>query len=170
MRSLLISIVGGPLLVEIVGYFWHRFAEHYGIMGETIRYRHWVHHEKDYPAERLHSGGTYKDAGSWSWYVLAVITIGGVFLLFPYRDAIPLTLSGVLYARFVVNYFHEKFHLSTHWLHRFHWFRKLTVCHDIHHWASGNYGIVFFFMDRFFGTFRNKFPTQQEILFPGPRH
>lgn len=40
---------GGHVVPEVVGYFWHRFGEHLGVFGDTVRFRHWVHHEVDYP-------------------------------------------------------------------------------------------------------------------------
>lgn len=162
-------IVGGPVLVELVGYFWHREAEHMGRLGDGIRYRHWVHHEREYPTDNLRPKGrdTYRVAGSWSWFLLAGIIGSLVFIALPIRFAAPLTVGGMLYAWFVVNYFHRAFHIDKHWLNRFGWFRRLVRLHDIHHWEPGNYGIVFFAMDRLFGTYRAEFPPAKKSLFPG---
>ncbi len=161
--------VGGPAFVEVIGYAWHRGAEHGGWMGQAIRHRHWVHHEQEYPTDNLRPKHVtaYRSAGSWSWYLLAAVTISLAFLLLPLRIAGSLTLGGGLYAWFVVNYLHKAFHLDGHWLNRFGWFRNLVRLHDIHHWAACNYGILFFGMDRLFKTLREEFPAQKEILFPG---
>jgi len=169
LRALWMFFVGGLVLVEVVGYIWHRTAEHLGLVGDGIRYRHWVHHELDYPTDNLRPKNVvkYKSAGSWSWYVLALSVIGLAFILLPIRDAVPLTIGGALYAYFVVNYFHEAFHVDNHWLNRFEWFKRLVKLHDIHHWAACNYGIVFFGMDRLLGTLREETPTQKEEIFPG---
>ena len=169
VRALLIFGVGSILLVEIVGYFWHRFAEHNGFFGNLIRYKHWVHHEVDYPVGDLRPihREKYKDSGSWSWYALAGIVLVVDLLVLPWRDAIPLAIGSAIYGQLVVNYFHSVFHLKRHFLHRFAWFRHLIKLHDIHHWTPGNYGIVFFFMDRIFGTLKEEFPRTQEDVFRG---
>ncbi len=159
---------GGPAFVEAIGYGWHRGAEHAGWLGDAIRYRHWVHHEREYPVNNLRPrpAAGYKSARSWSWYLLAAVTIALAFLLLPARFAAPLTLGGAMYAWFVVNRLHKAFHIDGHWLNRFGWFKSLVVLHDIHHWAPCNYGILFFGMDRLFNTLREEFPRQKEVLFP----
>jgi len=110
----MLFVIGGHVLVEVIGYFWHRTAEHGGWFGETVRYRHWVHHEEDYPVESLRPVGVsgYKSAGSWSWYVLAAVTVILIFVFVPLRDAIPLALGGLLYAWYGLNYFHSAFHIE----------------------------------------------------------
>jgi hypothetical protein len=52
------------------GYLWHRFVEHGGLLSETLRHRHWMHHEREYPAENLRPNKQYQDAKDWSWYLL----------------------------------------------------------------------------------------------------
>ena len=37
------------LLVELIGYLWHRFVNHLGILGDKIRVTHYCHHEEIYP-------------------------------------------------------------------------------------------------------------------------
>ena len=171
LRALFMFGVVSVLLTEVIGYFWHRLAEHNGWLGETVRYHHWIHHEQDYPVHALRPAhpAEYKSAGSWTWYVLAGISIVALFLLIPLRDAVPITIGGVLYAWYVVNYFHESFHLEKCWLQRFPWFKRLTRLHDIHHWVQGNYGIVFFWMDKLCGTYVPDFPQPlvQQENFPG---
>ena len=168
VRLLFYFAIGGPLFAEVIGYFWHRGAEHNGWLGNAIRYRHWIHHEVDYPTERLRPEDVvgYKSAGSWSWYVAA----GGAILLalvtLPFRDALPLVAGGSLYGKYVVDALHKAFHIQGHWLIQFGWFRTMVRRHDIHHWAVGNYGIAFFFMDRIFGTLREEFPAVHEEMFP----
>lgn len=47
--------------------------------------------------------------------------------------------------------------------HRF--MQQLIKRHDIHHFARSNYGIVFFGIDRLFGTLRDEFPTEKQNIF-----
>ena len=167
LRAFLFFTVGAHVLDEVIGYLWHRAAEHNGMLGEAIRYRHWWHHMKDYPVEDLRPTGVaeYKSAGSWSWYVLAVGTLLLAFFALPLHDFVPLALGGIIYAWYGSNYFHSAFHIERHWLNRFQWFRRLVKRHDIHHWAPCNYGILFFWMDWLFGTLREDLPTAKENIF-----
>ena len=171
IRALLMFTVASVVFVEVIGYFWHRFAEHNGLFGKMVQYRHRIHHEQDYPADNLRPANAvrYKSSGSWTWYVLAAVSVGGMFLVAPLKDAVPMAIGSIFYAKYIVNYFHESFHLENRRLHRFHWFRRLTKLHDIHHWMPGNYGIVFFFMDRLFGTLVPEFPQPRikKEIFPG---
>jgi sterol desaturase/sphingolipid hydroxylase (fatty acid hydroxylase superfamily) len=169
LRALFMFAVASVFFVEVIGYFWHRFAEHVGILGGTVQYRHIVHHEKDYPVDNLRpADAKYKSAGAWTWYALAIVSLGILFILAPLRDAIPLAAGALIYAKFVVDYFHESFHLENTWLTRFAWFKRLTKLHDIHHWVPGNYGIVFFWMDTVFGTLITEFPEPKvkQKIFP----
>jgi sterol desaturase/sphingolipid hydroxylase (fatty acid hydroxylase superfamily) len=158
-------------LVEAVGYLWHRFAEHLGWMGNTIRYRHWVHHEMDYPIDNLRPAGQteYRRAGSWTWFVLGAVAAALMFWLLPLWAAVPLASGVALYAWCVISYLHDSFHVQGHWLERFAWFRRIRRLHDIHHWQPCNYGILFFWMDRLFGTLLEDFPPRRENIFPGYR-
>ncbi len=159
------------VLVEAIGYLWHRFAEHLGWLGDTIRYRHWVHHELDYPVDRLRPSGVekYRKAGSWTWFALGGIVGVLIFWLLPLRTAAPVALGALVYSWGVISYLHDSFHVEGHWLQRFDWFRRVRTRHDIHHWQPCNYGILFFGMDRLFGTLHDDFPSVRQDIFPGYR-
>ncbi|MBI2798044.1 sterol desaturase family protein [Candidatus Saccharibacteria bacterium] len=161
----------GPLFVEVGGYFWHRFAEHQGWLGESVRARHIVHHQEDYPVEALRPAKQkYQSANSWSWYVLALILMALAYVLFPPKYSLLMIAGGLLYATFVVSKFHKSFHLQRTWLQRFAWYKKLVKLHDIHHYAPVNYGINFFFMDRLFGTYQETQPQKALPTFTKPKH
>jgi hypothetical protein len=170
---LLVWFLLGIPLVEVTGYFWHRFVEHGGLAGEALRYRHWIHHEREYPAHDLRPDQAYQDARDWSWYVLSALTfclLGFLVVIgiLPFVWMLALSTGGVLYARFVVGVFHDLFHVpKNHWVHRFSWFQRLMFLHDLHHWQRCNYGIVFFWMDRLFGTFCQAKPAAPVNVFPG---
>lgn len=156
----------GPLVIEVAGYLWHRFIEHEGKAGKAIQEKHVQHHEEDYPTHALRPDmGTYKSAHSWSWYVLTVILIVMALVIIPRPYSYFAILGGLIYAKFVVSYFHKAFHVPHHWLQKYAWFRKLTELHDIHHYQVANYGIVFFFMDRLFGTYKQELPKKKSEVF-----
>lgn len=159
-------VLVGPLVIEVAGYFWHRFVEHEGVAGSTIQQQHIQHHQEDYPTNNLRPNSKrYKHAKSWSWYVLTVILIGLALLIIPWPYSFATILGGLIYAKFVVSYFHRAFHLPHHWLHKYNWFRNLTKLHDIHHYQVANYGIVFFFMDRLFGTYKTSVSKKPNTVF-----
>lgn len=154
---LLCFLLIGPLVIEVAGYLWHRFVEHEGKAGKQVRLKHIQHHEADYPATNLRPNTKkYQSAHSWSWYVLTVILIVLALIIIPRPYSFFAIAGGLIYAKFVVSYFHKAFHLPHSWLQNYAWFRKLTRLHDIHHYRVANYGIVFFFMDRLFGTYKTR--------------
>jgi sterol desaturase/sphingolipid hydroxylase (fatty acid hydroxylase superfamily) len=172
LLSLAFCFVLGVPLVEVVGYLWHRFVQHRGLLGEALRQRHFVHHQHEYPAENLRPNRQYQDAKDWSWHILALMTFCLLGLLawldfLPFRFMLVLSVGGVVYARYVVGVFHDACHVPQHWLHRFRWFQRLMYLHDLHHWTPCNYGIVFFWMDRLFGTYCENQPSAPINVFPG---
>lgn len=167
--SMFISVF---VITEPAGYFWHRFVTHGGKFGERLRFPHWKHHLEVYPPENTRPAETYEGAGDNSFYYLYALCVVGVGSLVPFgalplRDYLVMWVSASLYGYVALNYFHEKYHLKNHFLHRFRWYRNLMLYHDIHHWAPCNYSISLFYMDRIFGTFRAEIPKTREDIFPG---
>ena len=159
------SLVLGVLVIEIGGYFWHRWVEHEGLFGKAMVASHVRHHEKDYPTDKLRPNSRYKSAKSWSWYVMGVGAAAIIFVLVPRPYSLIAITTSVVYAKFVTSYLHKAFHVPTHWLQRFGWFKRLTYLHDIHHYKPVNFGITSFFMDRIFGTFSATMPAKAVSTF-----
>ncbi len=160
------SIFGGILAVETAGYFWHRYAEHNGVLGKLIQSYHIKHHEKDYPIKNLRpKSPKYKKAGSWSWYILTVILVVSTYFLLPRPYNFIMIISGLIYAKLVISYLHSRFHVTDHFLAKLKVFKTIQRLHDIHHWGPYNYGILFFFMDRVFGTYKPSFPSKKQTNF-----
>lgn len=159
-------IILGPVVVEITGYFWHRFVEHGGIFGSTIQYKHYLHHERDYPTTKLRPRESYTSARSFGWYLLTIFLVTSTYLLLPLRYSLPMILSGLIYAKFVISTFHSSFHKKGYWLNRYSWYKKLVYLHDIHHYKPVNYGINLFVLDKLFGTYSDKMPKEIEDNFP----
>ena len=173
LPQLLVVIIGlliGPVLVEVAGYVWHRYAEHKGIMGEIVRHKHIVHHEVLYPIDDLRHGEHYEDAHSWTWYAVGGLGTALFLYFIPLQLSVPITIGGWAYGMFL-EFCHRAYHLPKHVLHRFKWYKTLERRHDIHHYGPYNYGILVFFMDRIFGTLRDDFPEKKIDGFPGlPKH
>jgi sterol desaturase/sphingolipid hydroxylase (fatty acid hydroxylase superfamily) len=158
----ILSFLIGPLVVEVVGYFWHRYVEHKCKLGTLLATRHYEHHEVFYPVEKLRGHDTYMDAKSWTWYAVGVVTSAIVLLTLPHSSALFVLLGAWAYAWGLTLHMHTAFHVRKHCLWRFKWFRRIARLHDIHHYDNCNYGICLFFMDRIFGTYKDQFPTNHE--------
>lgn len=159
---LTLFLIAGPLLVEFVGYFWHRWVEHREIFGKNVSFRHYKHHEIQYPVNKLRTSGEYDSADSWTWYAVGIITTIIAFSVAPWMYALSFTAGAWIYANYIVAKMHSAFHVNKHFLWKFKWFQKLVKLHDIHHYDNVNYGICFFFMDRLFGTYRDTFPIDKD--------
>lgn len=160
------AVFAGPLVVEVIGYFWHRWVEHNAVFGHSIQRYHIKHHEQDYPVEKLRPASRkYKSARSWSWYLATLVLVGLTLVLVSRPYNFVMILSGLVYARFVISYMHTRFHVRQHWLTRTSFFQRIQKLHDIHHYGPYNYGILFYFMDRIFGTYRTTFPKSKQTNF-----
>jgi sterol desaturase/sphingolipid hydroxylase (fatty acid hydroxylase superfamily) len=147
----------GVFSVEFVGYFWHRWVEHRELLGKGVTFRHYRHHEVEYPVNKLRTKN-YRNANSWTWYVVGTITTVCAAYIAPWQYAVAFGIGGWVYAWGIVLNMHSAFHVSDHLLWKFKWFQKLVHLHDIHHYDNCNYGICLFFMDKLFGTYRDDFP------------
>ncbi len=153
-------------MVEVTGYFWHRWAEHNGVLGNLIQSYHIKHHEHDYPVKNLRPATKkYQSARSWSWYLLTVFLVVSTYFLVPRPYNFIMIVSGLVYAKLVISYLHSRFHVTNHFLVHSKTFKDIRRLHDIHHWGPYNYGILFFFMDRLFGTYRGSFPAKKQPNF-----
>ena len=160
----LISFLVGPLVVEVVGYAWHRYVEHKCTLGKVLAIRHYKHHEVFYPREKLRSHDAYVDAKSWTWYTVGIVTSLILLLTLPLSNALCVLLGAWAYAWGLTLHMHSAFHVRKHCLWRFRWFRRIARLHDIHHHDNCNYGICLFFMDRIFGTYKEEFPPNRKYL------
>ena len=158
MLSYLFMLILGPIIVESVGYFWHRLVEHRGLLGLFFSERHIVHHEHDYPIECLRKKSKYKSAQSWTWHFIGLTSCAVMLMALPLDLAVTLIVSCALYIFLIILPLHKAFHVEDHRLSRFTWFQKLVALHDIHHYDNTNYGICFFVMDRIFGTYSEEMP------------
>ena len=143
----------GVVFVDTVGYLWHRFVKHEGVFGKWLAHEHHVHHNDYYPSTNLRPDNEYRDADLFSWNLFAAVCVLGLFICLPLSVFIPVAGTGVLYAALVVSWFHKLYHYKTHWLHKYPVIQRLIADHDLHHREDKNYGIVFFWMDRLFGTY-----------------
>lgn len=170
---ILIKFVGVPLvmalravlLVESLGYLYHRFLQHVGlftrlaqVFRKNQRY-HWMHHMWIYPIGRFYKRAVAYVASEkgvgWSW-VLPGLMAAGLFTLIngvSFGSAF-FIFSLWFYAKNVVDLTHRRFHEAKHpWTNSnyFHWLEDI---HVLHHWDQRtNFTIVHPLMDMLFGTY-----------------
>ena len=160
LKYTLLFFIAAPITVEFVGYFWHRWVEHREVLGKGVAFRHYKHHETEYPVNKLRTN-KYHNANSWTWYAVGLVTSVLAFTFAPWQYALSFGLGAWIYAWGIVLNMHTAFHVNGHRLWKYKWFQKLVKLHDIHHYDNVNYGICFFFMDRLFGTYRDTFPIDE---------
>ncbi|MBS1998049.1 MAG: hypothetical protein JSS86_17120 [Cyanobacteria bacterium SZAS LIN-2] len=179
----LITFVGMPLvmtlrailLVESFGYLYHRFFQHVGfftrralVFRKNQRY-HWMHHMWIYPIGRFYKRAvayvTAEKGFSWSWLLPALLA-SSLFALcngFNASSAVFILALG-LYAKYVIDLTHCRFHMNNHpWAGSkyFHWLEDI---HVLHHWDQRtNFTIVHPLMDMLFGTYLSPKKHQKEL-------
>jgi hypothetical protein len=164
------------LIAELAGYFLHRFLH-----SEKIRWlsrSHMEHHLEHYgPLKPMRPSPKYIDATTSRWSIgnvgLEWIVPSGFLLAFfvavfvvariswPYQLAFVVITLG--WSSFMFSYLHDRMHILEFWMERSwflrRWFIGARRLHDIHHHSLNdlgrmdrNFGIGFFFFDRFFRT------------------
>ena len=121
-------------------------ASHYKESGRLYTW-HKVHHI-DYPVTRLESD-TYIDSTGWYDNMFAFYIILTVLIFYmsssTNRTAIIVSSEIIAYS-FILDYFHQQFHLTNSILKNYNWFQKLKQYHLLHHQKQKtNYN---FFTDR----------------------
>lgn len=158
------AFIKALLLVETVGYFYHRFLEHLGIFTQTTKQvrknqrNHWRHHMIDYPiGVRYRRKEKYQKSQKgipWEWVFPFVATFG--LLIYLYGFTIPnitMMLSALVYG-FIVGKTHARFHeIGNPWENN-KYFQYLERVHKLHHWnQETNFGITSPIIDMLFGTY-----------------
>ena len=172
-----VTIFVTALLVELVGYWWHRCAAHLGYAGDVIRKTHHKHHEIDYPHHDMVSEeyrvDTFWQGDTWPWFIPTVAFYIGIYILWKlgYMSDFVTGIAAIWvpFHIWAISYIHDSYHVKGHWLARYEWYQQNKKFHDIHHYYNANYGISNYNMDRIFGTLvgeYDKSKTKQNI-FPG---
>lgn len=153
------------LIVESIGYAYHRFFQHVGfftrraqVIRRNQRY-HWIHHMVIYPIGRFYRRATdyvsSEEGIAWSWYLPAMI-VSGLFVVSNGLNlgTVVFLASVAVYAKGIVDTTHTRFHMTDHpWVGK-RYFRWLEEIHLLHHWDQRtNFTICHPAMDVLFGTY-----------------
>lgn len=160
----LIMLAKALILIEAIGYFYHRFAEHLGFLtrlSNQIRKNqanHWKHHMVDYPigSYYIRNKGYQKSQSGipWEWAFPGFLTI---VLVIVFWGIVPTSavflVFAVLYALMFAKT-HARFHEKKNPWAESKYFKWLEDIHKVHHWDQAtNYGITNPIYDILFGTY-----------------
>lgn len=186
----------GIISAEVLGYFWHRFVAHKGILKritpyDFLRKRHVAHHEM-YNSPTITPElitDSYAEACDVTFNVLAIFSyiVLSIFVWLGYLSIwtlAALILGSLFFAFAFLVPFHTYYHLTDEALQKRHLFQPKAIWkifkwlqdyHLAHHYYSKNYSIVFP-VDIFFGSYmpvaefrrlRAAGLLKKESLFPG---
>jgi len=171
----LVMALRAVLLVESLGYFYHRFFQHVGyftrraLMFRKNQRYHWMHHMWIYPIGRFYKRAIAYVASekgvSWSWVIPGLLAAGLLLLTNGVNIASFLLITFIaLYAKYVIDLTHCRFHEVDHpWANSeyFHWLEDI---HVLHHWDQRkNFTIVHPLMDMLFGTYMAPQTHREEL-------
>ena len=105
----------------------HR-ASHYKESGQLYRW-HKMHH-KDYPVKRLESD-TYIDSTGYvdNMFGRYILLTSGTFYVVSSSRTFMIIVSEISLYSFMVDFFHQQFHLKESWLNKYKWFRTIKRNH-----------------------------------------
>lgn len=173
------TILLGILYTEIVGYIVHRVihSERFPALSRS----HMIHHLKQYGPkmpmrsdEYLRSTEGRSNVGGigFEWLApIAMIFLPTVALMMVFGvgwiHQLLFYVFGIGWGILGFNYMHDALHIKNFWMLKIpmlsRWFKNIRRLHDIHHVKltdegkmNHNFGIMFFFLDRMFGTFARK--------------
>lgn len=184
--SLFAWLAASIFVSEFLGYILHRLL-HSGRIGFLSR-GHMRHHLVLYgPLQSQRPGTAYQDATTGDiaignigleWLLPGALLLGASIALFTLMKVSVLHqavfAAGTLTWSFLMfSYLHDRMHIAGFWMERNRflkkWFMAARTAHDTHHWALNdqgfmdkNFGIVFFFFDRMFGTLASAPPAFNE--------
>lgn len=171
----LVMALRALLLVESFGYVYHRFFQHVGFLTrQSAVFRrnqrfHWIHHMIIYPIGRLYRRELpyvqAEDGVAWSWVAPGVIAASLAFWSMGAGVGTFVFIAVIgLYAKYVVDVTHSRFHELEHpWKDSsyFHWLEDI---HILHHWDQRkNFTIVHPLMDVLFGTYLSPASHRRKI-------
>ena len=173
--GVLATLVDSIIVAEFAGYWLHRLLHSSRI--PALSRGHLIHHFLIYGPRQPMRAGEYHDATDnrfsvgnvgLEWLVPSAIILlfcWGVMALFRVPSIYQLIALATLlgWPILMFSYLHDRMHVENFWMTRVPvlraWFLNARRLHDIHHksldskgFMDANFGIGFYFFDRFFGT------------------
>ncbi len=177
ITNFLMIFVIGIISSEVLGYIWHRWVSHLGILKNVtpydfLRKRHARHHDIDYNPKITTKLVTdsYISACEFSFNILALLVAGFLIMLvlmeyLSWWTFIAFAAGGISFGLIVISPFHTLYHLTDKALKKMKLFQKKWVWkpfkwlqdyHEAHHYYNCNYSIVLP-VDMLFGSYGTLF-------------
>jgi len=177
----LLALAGAWLYTEFAGYWLHMLLHSEKI--EFLSRNHMIHHLEVYPPDKpmrpegAYKGSTYGRAAvlgiGMEWTLPVLLILGAALAALAWAGATPFYLgvfaaASMAWGWVMFAYVHDGMHVKGFGLASLpllqDWFLNARRLHDIHHMdlvddgrETVNFGICFFFFDRLFGTYKNRF-------------
>lgn len=154
--SMPVAALLGHAIASLTQNLLHRWLGHSAAGGALQRLHLSLHHAIYTEARMLSARFRSAETSLTPLYLVPAGVVAALgFWLLPVLQALCL-VSGVAASFAAHVYLHEQFHLSGSKLQRYRWFRRRRLLHAVHHRdGSRNFGLVDFYWDRLFGTFRD---------------
>jgi sterol desaturase/sphingolipid hydroxylase (fatty acid hydroxylase superfamily) len=173
------TLLCSALVAELAGYWLHRLLHSDKL--PMLSRGHLIHHFLIYGPRQPMRAEDYKDATDNRFSIgnvgiewiapsgIILLFCWGLMALFHVRPVYQILAVCILlgWPIFMFSYLHDRMHIANFWMSRLPllkiWFMKARRLHDIHHRSVNsagrmdtNFGIGFYFFDRFFRTIANR--------------
>jgi len=153
---ILVTALITHLVVSFAQALLHSRLGHQPLGGWLFR-NHINFHHANYSQNNLVSPTNLDDEGNNTpFFLIPVIAVGVcTYFLLP-TDLFVVQVAACAASFYAHVYFDKEYHVEGSRLQRFGWFRRKQELHFVHHrHANSNFGVIHFFWDRIFGTYRS---------------
>ena len=126
-------------------------------MGGKLFHNHINFHHTHYSKDHLVSQTYLGDEGNITpFFFIPVFAVGALSYFVLPLDLFVVQVCACAASFYAHVFFDKEYHVEGSRLQGFAWFRRKQELHFVHHrHANSNFGVIHFFWDRFFGTYRN---------------
>jgi len=172
--QVVVAIIKGIILVEAIGYFYHRFLEHLGIFTQFTKQirknqrNHWKHHMIDYPiGMRYRRKERYQKSQHgipWEWAFPFFVTFGALIYFYGFTIPNVVLMATIAFNGLLFGKTHAMFHIIGNSWEKNKYFQYLEKMHKLHHWdQETNFGITTPLMDMLLGTYMSPKKHKTEL-------
>ena len=149
------TVIATHLVVSFAQTLLHYKLGHHRMGGKLFRNHinfHHSHYSKDHLVSQTDHG---HEGNNTPFFLIPVFLVGAcTFLVLPI-DLFVVQICACAASFYAHVFLDKEYHVEGSRLLRFAWFRRKQELHFIHHrQANSNFGVVHFFWDKFFGTYK----------------
>jgi sterol desaturase/sphingolipid hydroxylase (fatty acid hydroxylase superfamily) len=152
---ILVTAVATHLVMSFAQTLMHYKLGHHPMGGKFFRNHinfHHTYYSKDHLVSRTYLGD---EGNNTPFFFVPVFLVGGcAYFILPLNLFVVLVIACAM-SFYAHVFFDKEYHVEGSWLQRFAWFRRQQELHFVHHrHANSNFGVIHFFWDKIFGTYR----------------